>query len=151
MENRQLLAFRKVAAVRAQDLSFGNENPNRTPSEHPNPTTKIGPKMGGEFTNQPKWDPKTVLTPDGQMSYEFPTQCHGPPAFGFAQPRAMGLANEKLRRHHIAMITVTRCVVGDMNTSAKTELSCRLLPQNRGTLQKTANLHWSDGRWRVLL
>ena len=25
--------------------------------EHPNPTTKIGPKMGGEFTYQPKWDP----------------------------------------------------------------------------------------------
>ena len=27
------------------------QNPNRTPSEHPNPTTKIGSKMGGEFTN----------------------------------------------------------------------------------------------------
>ena len=25
------------------------QNPNRTPSEHPNPTTKIGSKMGGEF------------------------------------------------------------------------------------------------------
>ena len=37
------------------------QNPNRTLSEHPNPTTKIGP-MGGEFTYQPKWDPKTVLT-----------------------------------------------------------------------------------------
>ena len=24
--------------------------------------TKIGSQMGGEFTNQPKWDPKTVLT-----------------------------------------------------------------------------------------
>ena len=33
-----------------------------TPDEHPNPTTKIKPKMGGEFTYQPKWDPKTVLT-----------------------------------------------------------------------------------------
>ena len=31
-------------------------------SQHPNPTTKIGSKMGGEFTYQPKWDPKTVLT-----------------------------------------------------------------------------------------
>ena len=30
-----------------------------SPSEHPNPTTKIGP---GEFTYQPKWHPKTVLT-----------------------------------------------------------------------------------------
>ena len=27
-----------------------------------NPTTKIGSKMGGEFTYQPKWDPKTALT-----------------------------------------------------------------------------------------
>ena len=33
-----------------------------TPSEDPNPTTKIGPKMRGEFTNAPTWDPKTVLT-----------------------------------------------------------------------------------------
>ena len=32
------------------------------PSEPPNPTTKIGSKMGGEFTQSPKWDPKTVLT-----------------------------------------------------------------------------------------
>ena len=31
------------------------QNPNRTPSEHPNPTTKIGSKMGGEFTYPPKW------------------------------------------------------------------------------------------------
>ena len=38
------------------------QNPNRAPGEHPNPTTKIGSKMGGEFTYQPKWDPKTVLT-----------------------------------------------------------------------------------------
>ena len=28
-----------------------------TPSERPNPTTKMGSKMGGEFTYQPKWDP----------------------------------------------------------------------------------------------
>ena len=27
-----------------------------------NPTTKIGSKMSGEFTYQPNWDPKTVLT-----------------------------------------------------------------------------------------
>ena len=26
------------------------QNPNRTPSEHPNPTTQIGSEMGGEFT-----------------------------------------------------------------------------------------------------
>ena len=30
------------------------QNPNRTTSEHPNPTTKIGSKMGGAPT--PKWD-----------------------------------------------------------------------------------------------
>ena len=38
------------------------QKPNRSPGEHPNPTTKIGSTMGGEFTYQPKWDPKTVLT-----------------------------------------------------------------------------------------
>ena len=43
-------------------LAMG-QNPNRSPSEHPNPTTKIGSKLGGEFTYQAKWDPKTVLTP----------------------------------------------------------------------------------------
>ena len=25
--------------------------------EHPNPTTEMGLKMGGELTYQPKWDP----------------------------------------------------------------------------------------------
>ena len=30
-------------------LAMG-QNPNRNPSEHPNPTTKKGTKMGGEFT-----------------------------------------------------------------------------------------------------
>ena len=39
-----------------QEMAMG-QNPNRTPSEHPNPTTKIGSKMGGEFTYQPRWDP----------------------------------------------------------------------------------------------
>ena len=38
------------------------QTPNRTPSEHPNPTTQIGSKMGGEFTYPPKWDPQTVFT-----------------------------------------------------------------------------------------
>ena len=33
------------------DVAMG-QNPNRTPSEHPNPTTKIGSKMGGAPTNQ---------------------------------------------------------------------------------------------------
>ena len=31
------------------------QNPNRIPSEHPNPTTKIGTKMGGEFTYPNNW------------------------------------------------------------------------------------------------
>ena len=42
-------------------LAMG-QNPNRTPGEHPDSPTKIGSKMGGECTYQPKWDPKTVLT-----------------------------------------------------------------------------------------
>ena len=45
------------------------QNPNGIPSKHPNPTTKIGSKMGGEFTYQPKWDPKTVLN-HGHISHE---------------------------------------------------------------------------------
>ena len=36
------------------DVAMG-QNPNRTPSEHPNPTTKIPPKMGG--APAPKWEP----------------------------------------------------------------------------------------------
>ena len=32
------------------------QNPNRTPSEHPNPTTNIGSKMG-DAPKTPKWDP----------------------------------------------------------------------------------------------
>ena len=32
------------------DMFF--QNPNRSPSEHPTPTTKIGTKMGGEFLSQ---------------------------------------------------------------------------------------------------
>ena len=34
------------------DLARG-QNPNRAPSEYPNPTAKIGSKMGG--ANTPKW------------------------------------------------------------------------------------------------
>ena len=37
------------------------QNQNRTPVNIPIPT-KIGSKMGGQFTYQPKWDPKMVLT-----------------------------------------------------------------------------------------
>ena len=35
---------------------FGQGLKPRTPREHPNPTTKIGPKMGGA-PKTPKWDP----------------------------------------------------------------------------------------------
>ena len=38
----------------------GFPSKSRTPSEHPNSTTKIGSKMDGAPT--PKWAPKTVLT-----------------------------------------------------------------------------------------
>ena len=48
------------------------QNPNRTPSEHPNPTTKIGSQMAGEFNYQPKWDPKTVLTPTALLELKDP-------------------------------------------------------------------------------
>ena len=43
-------------------MAMGHKSQIVPPSEHPNPTTKMGSKMGGEFTYQPKWDPKTVLT-----------------------------------------------------------------------------------------
>ena len=43
--------------------SFVHGSNSRTPSEHPNPTTKNnGSNMGGDFTYQPTWDPQTVLT-----------------------------------------------------------------------------------------
>ena len=40
--------------------------------------TKIGSKIGGEFTNPPKWDPKTVLTTTSISPWEWPF----PPKFG---------------------------------------------------------------------
>ena len=46
----------------------------RAPSEHPNPTTKLGSKMGGEFTYQPKWDPKTVLKTTAARLRRLPTE-----------------------------------------------------------------------------
>ena len=35
--------------------------------------TKTGSKMGGEFTYQPKWDPKTVLPANSHVSSKRPT------------------------------------------------------------------------------
>ena len=53
----------RIYQGKRRPLLWKCEKPNRfPPSEHPNPTTKIGSKMG-EFTYQPKWDPKTVLQP----------------------------------------------------------------------------------------
>ena len=49
--------------------------------EHPNPTT-VGSKMGGEFTYQPKWDPKTVLT-----------HSHDPGSLWQAKGRLFGLVS----------------------------------------------------------
>ena len=46
-----------LMSVSAKPNGHGSKSKARTPSEHPNPTTKIGSKMGGEFTYQPKWDP----------------------------------------------------------------------------------------------
>ena len=43
-----------------------DQNPNRTPSEHPNPTTKICLKWVVNSPT-PKWDPKTVLTPAARL------------------------------------------------------------------------------------
>ena len=56
----------------ARNKADGHWSKSRTPSEHPNPSTKIGSKMGGEFTYQPKWDPKTVLA-DPRRQMCFPT------------------------------------------------------------------------------
>ena len=43
-------------------LAMG-QNPNRAPSEHPNPTTEIGSKMGGELTYPKKWTPLVLTQP----------------------------------------------------------------------------------------
>ena len=39
------------------------------PANIPIPT-KIGSKMGGEFTYRPKWDPKTVLSPTAMSDFQ---------------------------------------------------------------------------------
>ena len=47
------------------------QNPVPSVNIRVNPTTKIGSKIGGEFTYTPKWDPITVLTHGhlGPMEY----------------------------------------------------------------------------------
>ena len=55
LENQPKLGVPPLKKRERAQVAMG-QNPNRTPSEHPNPTTQIGPKMGGEFTYQPKWD-----------------------------------------------------------------------------------------------
>ena len=41
------------------------QDPNHGPFEHPNPTTKIGSKMGGAPT--PKWDPINGIDPQPHL------------------------------------------------------------------------------------
>ena len=48
---------RKTTSPKTRTHPHGCGSKSRTPSEHPNPTTNIGSKMGREFTYQPKWDP----------------------------------------------------------------------------------------------
>ena len=49
---------------KVQNLTFGHGSKSGTPSAHPNPTTKRGSKMGGEFTNRPfTTNPWTVGIP----------------------------------------------------------------------------------------
>ena len=50
-----LPAVLKTMEVPKREMAMG-QKPNRIPSEHPNPTTKIGSKMGGA-PKAPKWDP----------------------------------------------------------------------------------------------
>ena len=38
-------------------LGNGHGSKAKSHSEHPNPTTQMETKMGGEFAYQPKWDP----------------------------------------------------------------------------------------------
>ena len=49
----------------------GHGSKSKSYSEHPNPITKIGPKMGGEFTYPPKWDPKTGFDNHSHLSRWF--------------------------------------------------------------------------------
>ena len=54
--------FCRDSFERTLPLPYGHRSKSCTPTKHPNPTTKLGSKMGGEFTDQPTWDPKAVLT-----------------------------------------------------------------------------------------
>ena len=54
-------AARRPGIPRGPHVENGCGSNTRPPANIPIPT-KIGSKMGGEFTYQPKWDPKTFLT-----------------------------------------------------------------------------------------
>ena len=45
-----MFPFKGVQCLVVEAHMAMGQNPNRTPSEHLNPATKIGAKMGGEFT-----------------------------------------------------------------------------------------------------
>ena len=49
---RRMLVFSVRESLLDTKKAMG-QNPNRTPSEHPNPTTKIGYKMGGDLKVRP--------------------------------------------------------------------------------------------------
>ena len=69
------------------------QNPNRTPSERQKKNTKIGPNMGGEFTYQPKWDPKTALTTTAtQAPLSSTSACCARPARGCGCDRSLAQA-----------------------------------------------------------
>ena len=54
--------MRVVRCPRCGEYVAMGQNPNRTPGEHPIQSNYRKPKTGAEFTETPKWDPKTVLT-----------------------------------------------------------------------------------------
>ena len=59
------------------------QHPNRARMNIPIPT-KIGSKMGGEFTYQPKWDPKTDPWPfhtNGRIASKPHPEIHTIPAY----------------------------------------------------------------------
>ena len=87
------------------------------PPEHPNPTTKIGSKMGGEFIYQPKWDPKTVLTTTFKCNHSTPPnpQRHLTPTSARTLPAARSSPVMGDWKHHLSDLpacnTLTQAIV----------------------------------------
>ena len=72
-----IFAHHSQVAMGQKSRTMG-QNPNRTPSEHPNPTAKSGSKMGGEFTN-----PNQTGTTKKVLRPIFGFTCLGHPTAGF--------------------------------------------------------------------